>query len=140
MLSLTEAGTASWVLLLTRVKSYINYRAIKPLFGQSKPSVKYVEVFDIPDLEGFLQEDMGGSVVQSIMGEFMQYVENPEFILAEAVVRVPNSCSYTPHFVDRASPVNPNRRSPRRFHREYARGYRIPGRTAEAVPLFCCHG
>ncbi|MCW3053905.1 MAG: REDY-like protein HapK [Chthonomonadales bacterium] len=71
---------------LARVKSYINYRTVKPLFGEGKPSASYVEVFDIPDLEGFLQEDLGGSVVQQIMGEFMQYVENPEFILAEAVV------------------------------------------------------
>jgi hypothetical protein len=29
---------------------------------------------------------MGSSVVQTIMGEFMQYVENPEFLIAEAVV------------------------------------------------------
>ena len=71
---------------LTRVQSYINYKALKPLFGESKPSVNYVEVFEIPDIEGFLQEDMGGSVVQQIMGEFMQYVENPEFLLTEAVV------------------------------------------------------
>jgi hypothetical protein len=71
---------------LTRVKSFVNYRTVKPLFGEGKPSVNYVEVFDIPDLDGFLQEDMGGSVVQKIMGEFMQFVDNPEFLLAEAVV------------------------------------------------------
>lgn len=71
---------------LQRIKSFVNYRAVKPLFGESKPSVHYVEVFDIPDLEGFVQEDMGASVVQKVMGEFMQYVENPEFLIAEAVV------------------------------------------------------
>lgn len=71
---------------LSRVNSYINYRTVQPLMGEGKPSVQYVEVFDIPDLEGFLQEDMGGSAVQQIMGEFMQYVESPEFIIAEAVV------------------------------------------------------
>ncbi|MCW3095554.1 MAG: REDY-like protein HapK [Chthonomonadaceae bacterium] len=70
---------------LTRVKSYVNYRAVRPLFGDGKTSMNYVEVFDIPDLEGFLQEDMGGPVVQKIMGEFMQYVDNPEFVVAEAV-------------------------------------------------------
>jgi len=70
---------------LTRVQSYINYRAVKPLMGDGKPSMNYIEVFDIPDLEGFLHEDMGGSVVQKIIGEFMQYVENPEFVIAEAV-------------------------------------------------------
>jgi hypothetical protein len=74
---------------LTRVKSFVNHRVVKPLFGEAKPSVNYVEFFDIPDLAGFLQEDMGGSVVQKIMGEFMQYVEKPEFLVAEAVADTP---------------------------------------------------
>ena len=71
---------------LTRVKSYVNYRVVKPLFGEGKTSAQHVEVFEILDMDGFLQEDMGGSVVQKIMGEFMQYAENPEFLLCEAVV------------------------------------------------------
>jgi hypothetical protein len=40
----------------------------------------------VPDLAGFLAEDMGGGVVQKIMGEFMGYVDSPEFIIAEEVV------------------------------------------------------
>lgn len=71
---------------LTRVKSYVNYRVVKPLFGEGTTSAHYVEVFEIPDLDGFMQEDLGGSVVQKIMGEFMQHAENPEFLLCEAVV------------------------------------------------------
>ena len=55
---------------LARVSSYVNHRVVKPLMGDAKPSVDYVEVFDIPDLAGFLGEDMGGAVVQKIMGEF----------------------------------------------------------------------
>jgi hypothetical protein len=30
-------------------------------------------------------EDMAGAVVQAVMGEFMQFVENPEFLIAEEV-------------------------------------------------------
>lgn len=71
---------------LTRVKSFVTYRAVKPLFAEGKTSVNYVEFFDIADLDSFLREDVGGSVVQKIMGEFMQYAENPEFIVAEEVV------------------------------------------------------
>jgi hypothetical protein len=71
---------------LERVSSFENYRTIKHLMDDAKPSVDYVEIFDIPDLAGFIAEDMGGSIVQKVMGEFMQYVENPEFIIAEAVV------------------------------------------------------
>ena len=71
---------------LARVRSYVNHRVVKRLTGDGEPSVAYVEVFDIPDLDGFLSEDMGGSVVQKVMGEFMQYVEDPEFLIAEDVV------------------------------------------------------
>jgi REDY-like protein HapK len=70
---------------LQRVESFVNHRAIRHLLDEEKPSVDYIEVFDVPDLAGFLSEDLGGSVVQQIMGEFMQYVENPEFIVLEEV-------------------------------------------------------
>jgi hypothetical protein len=71
---------------LARVESFINYRIVKHLMDNNKPSMDYVEIFDIPDLAGFMAEDLGGSIVQKIMGEFMQYVENPEFMIAEDVV------------------------------------------------------
>lgn len=71
---------------LRRVASYVNYRATGLLMGEGKPSADYIEVFDIPDLAGFTSEDMPGGVVQAVMGAFMGYVENPEFIVAEAVV------------------------------------------------------
>ena len=71
---------------LERVKRFTNHRVVRNLLSEAAPSVDYVEFFEIPDLAGFLAEDMGSSVVQTIMGEFMQYVENPEFLIAEAVV------------------------------------------------------
>jgi hypothetical protein len=71
---------------LKRVAAFTNYRTVRNLLDGSQPSVDYVEVFDIPDLEGFMTQDMTDSVVQQIMGEFMQFVENPEFMVAEAVV------------------------------------------------------
>jgi hypothetical protein len=71
---------------LSRVASFTNYRTVKNLLSDARPSVDYVEIFDISDLPGFIAEDMGGSVVQKVMGEFMEYVENPEFIIAEEVV------------------------------------------------------
>jgi hypothetical protein len=45
-----------------------------------------VEFFDIADMDGFLGEDMGSSTVQAVMGEFMQFVDAPEFLIAEEVV------------------------------------------------------
>ncbi len=71
---------------VSRVHSFVNHRVERPMMGDAKPSVDYIEVFDIPDLAGFMSEDLGGDVVQRIMGEFMQYVENPEFLIAEEVI------------------------------------------------------
>jgi hypothetical protein len=71
---------------ITRVKSFSTYRADKLLFGEGKPSVDYIEVFNIPDIEGFSSADMPGNVVQMVMGAFMGKVENPQFIVAHEVV------------------------------------------------------
>ncbi len=71
---------------LKRVASFVNHRVTGMLMGQGEPSVQYVELFDVPDLHGFISEDMAGPVVQKVMGEFMGLVESPEFLTAEAVV------------------------------------------------------
>lgn len=71
---------------LQRVARFTNHRTVKNLMSDAAPSVDYVEFFDIPDLAGFLGEDMGSDVVQKVMGEFMQFVETPEFLIAEEVV------------------------------------------------------
>ena len=71
---------------LQRVASFVNHRVTGKLMGEGEPSVQYVELFDVPDLQGFVGEDMGGPVVQKVMGEFMGFVDQPEFLTAEAVV------------------------------------------------------
>ncbi len=71
---------------LTRVASYVNHRIEKRLMGDGALPFTYMELFDVPDLDGFLANDMGGSVVQKIMGEFMGMVENPDFLIANAIV------------------------------------------------------
>ena len=69
---------------LVRVARFVNYRTVSNLLvADAAPSVDYVEFFDVPDLNGFITEDMPGAVVQKVMGEFMQFVENPEFLVAE---------------------------------------------------------
>jgi len=71
---------------LNRVQSFVNHKVTGRLIGEGAPSVDYIEIFDISDLDGFMQEDMGGSVVQAVMSQFMEYVENPEFLIVEPVV------------------------------------------------------
>lgn len=70
---------------LARVESFKTYESKKLLMGEGSPSVGYVEVFDIPDLDGFMAEDLGGATVQGIMGQFMGFAEAPEFIISEEV-------------------------------------------------------
>jgi hypothetical protein len=71
---------------LKRVASFTNYRASSNMLTGEPSTLDYLEIFDVPDLAGFMAEDMSGAIVQGIMGEFMQFVENPEFIVAEEVV------------------------------------------------------
>jgi hypothetical protein len=71
---------------LSRVASYVNHRAERLLMGEGAPSMDYIEVFDIPDLDGFVAQDMPGGVVQAIMGEFMGLVDDPQFVVASEVV------------------------------------------------------
>ncbi len=70
---------------LARVDDFRTYRCDRHLMDAEAPSVDYVEVFQISDLDGFLGEDMAGETVQKIMGEFMGFAAAPEFIICEEV-------------------------------------------------------
>ncbi len=71
---------------LKRVSSFTVNRVRGLLLGEGAVGIDYIEVFDIPDLDGFIAEDMGAAVVQSVMQQFMDYVDNPRFIIADEVV------------------------------------------------------
>jgi len=71
---------------LARVESFKTYESKKLLMGEGTPSIAYVEVFNVPDLDGFMAEDLGGDTVQGIMGQFMGFAEAPEFIISAEVV------------------------------------------------------
>ncbi|MFN4025022.1 MAG: REDY-like protein HapK [Hyphomonas sp.] len=70
---------------LERVQDFRTYRAERLLIGEGSPGVAYIEAFTIPDLDGFIAEDMAGETVQAIMGQFMGFVEAPQFIIAAEV-------------------------------------------------------
>jgi hypothetical protein len=73
------------MLSLARVSRFRTFRTHALLMGSGKPSVQYVEVFDITDLDGFTSEDMQSEIVQMVLGAFMGLVENPELIIASEV-------------------------------------------------------
>jgi REDY-like protein HapK len=68
---------------LKRVESFETYRVTGLLMGDGAPSQSYFEIFEIEDLEGFTGEDMPGDTVQAIIGQFMGFADNPEFVIAE---------------------------------------------------------
>jgi hypothetical protein len=70
---------------LTRIKSFETYRTAGLLMGEGAPSSDYFELFEISDMAGFTIEDMASDIVQSVMGDFMNFVDEPEFILAETI-------------------------------------------------------
>ena len=71
---------------IARVAHFANHRVRGLLMGEGEPGMDYVEIFDIPDLDGFTGEDMPGPVIQGIMGEFMGRVDDPVFIVLDEVV------------------------------------------------------
>ena len=70
---------------LQRVNSFTTYRATGRLIGEGPLSMDYIEVFEIPDFAGFVEEDLSGTTVQSIMGQFMGFAEAPQFVLVNEV-------------------------------------------------------
>ena len=71
---------------LRRVAAFRKFRTTGLFLGEGSPSIDYVEFFDIPDLDGFRAEDLPGEVVQKIMGDFVAFVDDAEFLIAEEVV------------------------------------------------------
>ena len=59
------------------------YRITGMLIGDQ--SSDYIEVLEIDDFAGFTTEDMAGSTVQSVMGQFMGFMDAPEFMIAEVI-------------------------------------------------------
>jgi hypothetical protein len=70
---------------LARVQDFRTYRAERLLMGEGKPGIAYIEAFAIPDLDGFVAEDMGGATVQTVMGAFMGLADAPQFIVVSEV-------------------------------------------------------
>lgn len=68
---------------LNSVKSFETWKATGLLMGEGAPSQSYFEIFEISDFAAFTGEDMPGETVQAIMGQFMGFADNPEFVIAE---------------------------------------------------------
>ena len=70
---------------IKRVAGFTNHRVERLLIGEGAPSVDYIEVFDIPDLDGFTAEDLGSDHLQAVMGAFMDWVDSPQFLVVSPI-------------------------------------------------------
>ena len=70
---------------LKRVSQFRTFRTEALFMGKGKPSVHYIEIFDITDMDAFTSEDMPSDIVQMVLGAFMGLVENPEMIIASEI-------------------------------------------------------
>ncbi|MFZ5670252.1 MAG: REDY-like protein HapK [Pseudomonadota bacterium] len=70
---------------IARIAAFTNHRVARLLIGEGAPSIDYVELFDIPDLAGFTAEDLAGPVIAEVMPEFMNWVEDPQFLVVDPI-------------------------------------------------------
>jgi hypothetical protein len=70
---------------IKRLKDLTVYRVEKRVMEAGEPSVDYVELFDIPDIAGFVSQDIPGPALRKDMEEFRGFAQSPEYLLASPV-------------------------------------------------------
>jgi len=70
---------------IKRLSDFSIYRAEKRLMDSGAPSVDYIELFDIPDIAGFVAEDIPGEALRKDMEEFRGFAQSPEYLLVTQV-------------------------------------------------------
>jgi hypothetical protein len=77
-------GTSSAPTLrgVQRLKDFTVYRTEKRVMDVGEPSIDYVELFDIPDIAGFVSEDIPSPALRRDMEEFRGFAQSPEYLLA----------------------------------------------------------
>ncbi len=68
-----------------RLKDLTVYRVEKRLMEAGKASIDYMEIFDIPDIAGFVSEDIPSPALRKDMEEFRGFAQSPEYLLASPV-------------------------------------------------------
>jgi len=80
-----KASNAPALRGVKRLEDFTVYRVEKRVMEAGEPSVDYVELFDIPDMAGFVSEDLPSPAVRKNMEEFRGFARNPEYLLATAL-------------------------------------------------------
>ena len=70
---------------IKRLKEFTVYRVEKRVMAEEEASVEYIELYEIPDLAGFLNEDLPGDILRKDMEEFRGFADKPEYLLTTPV-------------------------------------------------------
>jgi hypothetical protein len=70
---------------IKRLKEFTVFRVEKRVMAQEQASVDYIDLFEIPDISGFINEDLRGDISRKDMKEFGGFADKPEYLLATAV-------------------------------------------------------
>ena len=70
---------------IKRLKDFTVYRVEKRVMEAGEPSIDYAELFDIPDIAGFVSEDIPSPAVRKNIEEFRGFAQSPEYLLATPV-------------------------------------------------------
>jgi hypothetical protein len=70
---------------IKRLEKFTVFRIQKRVMAQEQASADYIDLFDIPDISGFINEDLRGDVSLKNMEEFNGFADKPEYLLATAV-------------------------------------------------------
>jgi|SRR5579863_4763653 hypothetical protein len=70
---------------IKRLKEFTVFRVEKRVMAQEQASVDYIDLFEIPDISGFINEDLRGDISRKDMEEFGGFADKPEYLLATAV-------------------------------------------------------
>jgi hypothetical protein len=80
-----KASSAPTLRGVKRLKDLTVYRVEKRVMDGREASVDYVEIFDIPDIAGFISEDIPSPDLRKDMEEFRGFAQSPEYLLASPI-------------------------------------------------------
>jgi hypothetical protein len=70
---------------IKRLDKFAVFRVEKRVMTQEEASVDYIDLYEIPDIAGFINEDLRGDVSLKDMEEFRGFADKPEYLLANPV-------------------------------------------------------
>jgi hypothetical protein len=70
---------------IKRLSKFAVFRIEKRVMTQEEASADYIDIFEIPDISGFIAEDLRGHISLKDMEEFSGFADKPEYLLSTPV-------------------------------------------------------